>query len=79
MEYSSRKGLPYVLEIERPSYSYTLIGVRALEERQRQPQPQPQSQTQKTQTIDLSALQFYLSEVLRVLEPRAWTILKLMY
>ncbi len=37
------------------------------------------SPTAKTQTIDLSALWFCLSEVLRVLEPRAWTILKLMY
>ncbi len=35
--------------------------------------------TPKTQTIDLSALRFCLSEILRVLEPRARTILKLMH
>ncbi len=33
MECSSREGLLYVSEVERPSYSYKLVGAYALEER----------------------------------------------
>ena len=38
-------------------------------------QTQPSKNPNLKQTVDLSALQLCPSEVLRVLEPRAWTIL----
>ncbi len=48
---------------------------RTKEKATTKPQPQPQ----KTQTVDLSAQRFFFSEVLHVLEPRAWTMLKLIH